>query len=142
MGNYYDELLKNAINRGRRMSEKHLLDMEEQQGDVLILKVIEFLRQNPNPDDDKVHAFAEQLGIDPHKLEAVFYKLATNFSQLGKHRDVPDEKFDPEQLKMGISVEKEHTDCPLLAREIAADHLSECPRYYSFLKEMEKKCKS
>lgn len=50
--------------------------------------------------------------------------------QVGLHRDVPDSAFDPKQLAVGIDVEMEHTDSRAIAREIAADHLSEDPRYY------------
>jgi hypothetical protein len=42
------------------------------------------------------------------------------------------------QLDMGIEVEKEHTSSVKAAREIALDHLSELPDYYSRLKKMEK----
>lgn len=38
---------------------------------------------------------------------------------------------DPEELKMGIEVEMEHTNDPKVAEEIALDHLAEDPRYYS-----------
>jgi hypothetical protein len=55
----------------------------------------------------------------------------------GKHKDVPDEKFDSQQLAMGIEVEKEHTDHPHIAKEIAKDHLAEIPDYYTRLKKME-----
>lgn len=51
-----------------------------------------------------------------------------------------DEGIDPEQLKMGIEVEKEHTSNPYVARMISLAHLSECPRYYDYLKDMEDKC--
>lgn len=54
-----------------------------------------------------------------------------------KHEDVPDEQFDQEQLRMGIEVEKEHTDDPEEAKEIAKDHLVELPDYYTRLKKME-----
>lgn len=37
------------------------------------------------------------------------------------------------QLKQGIKVEKEHTEDVGLAREIALDHLSEVPDYYTRL---------
>ena len=40
------------------------------------------------------------------------------------------EDFDPEALKMGIKVEMEHTDDPMVAMEIAMDHLVEDPEYY------------
>jgi len=48
--------------------------------------------------------------------------------------------LDPEQLGKGVKVEKEHTDDPGLAAEIAKDHLAEHPAdYYDGLEEMEKK---
>lgn len=46
--------------------------------------------------------------------------------------------FDPDQLKMGIEIEREHTTDPEIAKEIAIDHLSEDPHYYTHLKQMEK----
>jgi len=39
-------------------------------------------------------------------------------------------QFDPEQVSRGVKVEMEHTDNPLLAIEIALDHLTEDPNYY------------
>jgi len=51
--------------------------------------------------------------------------------------DRPDSDFDPEQLRMGIKVEKEHTIDAAKAKEIAKDHLSEDPRYYTKLKKIE-----
>jgi hypothetical protein len=49
-----------------------------------------------------------------------------------------DEGVDPEQLKMGIEVEKEHTTNSEVARLIALAHLDELPDYYTRLKKMEK----
>lgn len=46
--------------------------------------------------------------------------------------------FDPEALAKGIKVEMEHTDDEDVAREIAMDHLSEHPGYYTALEDMEK----
>jgi len=37
------------------------------------------------------------------------------------------------QFEMGLEVEKEHTDDPTKAREIALDHLWEDPEYYTKL---------
>jgi len=59
---------------------------------------------------------------------------------VGKHNDVPDEKFSAKELKMGIEVEKEHTDDPIIAKAIAKDHLAECANYYTRLAKMEKDC--
>ena len=44
---------------------------------------------------------------------------------------------DPKQVEMGIKVEMEHTDDPVIAREIAYDHLTEDPRYYDKLATIE-----
>jgi len=68
--------------------------------------------------------------------------------QSKKHKDlVPggraDKKqpkdFDQDQLKKGIFTELEHTDDRSLAKEIAMDHLTEDPKYYDHLQEMEDK---
>lgn len=45
--------------------------------------------------------------------------------------------FDQKELSMGIEHEKEHTNDEDLAREIAMDHLSEDPHYYSNLKKQD-----
>ena len=50
-------------------------------------------------------------------------------------------EYDPEQLKMGIEVEKEHTNDPKIAEKIAKDHLDEIPDYYTRLLKMEKEAK-
>lgn len=52
-----------------------------------------------------------------------------------------EDEFDPEQIKMGMGVEKEHTDDPELAKEIVMDHLVEIPDYYTRLKKMEDEAK-
>lgn len=57
---------------------------------------------------------------------------------VGKHVEVSKDQFDSEQLKMGIEVEKEHTDDENIALEIAKDHLAEIPIYYTLLLQMEK----
>ena len=49
----------------------------------------------------------------------------------------PDIDYDPEQVKMGIEVEKEHTNDPKIAETIAKQHLEEDPHYYTKLKKME-----
>ena len=56
---------------------------------------------------------------------------------VGKHNDVPDDKFDSDQLQAGIKIEMEHTNNPEIAKCIAKDHLSEISDYYTRLKKME-----
>lgn len=46
-------------------------------------------------------------------------------------------QFDPEDLARGIRVEMEHTNDPMIAREIAMDHLTEHENYYDALAVME-----
>lgn len=55
---------------------------------------------------------------------------------LGDHK--PDKLFVRKQLREGAKVEKEHTGSSSKAKEIAKDHLTEYPRYYTALKKMEK----
>lgn len=53
----------------------------------------------------------------------------------------PDRLFIRKQLREGIKVEKEHTPSKSKAKEIAKDHLTEHPKYYSALKKMEDRLK-
>jgi len=45
----------------------------------------------------------------------------------------PDHLFDPQELEKGINVELEHTNDRKTAKEIAKDHLTENPKYYTDL---------
>ena len=105
--------------------------------------VKEFILKNHYPKDKAIHNLAAKLGIEPDELETATYALLTDVltNIPGKHRDVDVSKFDPKQIKMGIGVEKEHTDCPKIAVEIAKDHLAEIPDYYTRLKKMEDEAK-
>lgn len=46
-------------------------------------------------------------------------------------------EYDPEELAIGIDVEKEHTTNEKLAKVIAKQHLAEDPKYYSKLKKID-----
>lgn len=106
-------------------------------------RIIKFFTNNPNPDDDKVHKFAEELGMDPDDLEKDIYAVLTSaIKPVGKHKHIHDSEFDSNELKMGIEVELEHTDSKIISKEIAKDHLAECPDYYTRLERMEEECKS
>lgn len=45
----------------------------------------------------------------------------------------PTSAVDPVQLSLGVQIEMEHTNDPDIAKEIAMDHLTEDPEYYSKL---------
>jgi hypothetical protein len=48
-----------------------------------------------------------------------------------KEKGITEKDVDPEQLKIGIQVEMEHTDDKDLATQIALDHLAEKDTYYT-----------
>ena len=63
----------------------------------------------------------------------------------GKSNETPVE-YDPNELKLGIEIEKEHFSAfglinekliNYLAEKVAKDHLAEFPYYYTALKKME-----
>ena len=115
--------------------------------------VLKWLKDNPNPPDSKVHAFAEKNNYEVDDVEEALYELATKFMKFwtgGRSNKVgvTEKDVDPEQLKMGIKVEYEHTDnedevSTEIAKRIALDHLAEGNKpsenkYYTGLKKMEK----
>lgn len=59
----------------------------------------------------------------------------------GKADYRPNSDFSPKQLEDGQKVEMEHTHAPLVAKEIARDHLAEIPDYYTRLDAMEEEAK-
>jgi len=100
-------------------------------------EIIRWFLKNPYPDDDKVHVFAESLGIDPDKFESEIYAVLSSLLSEGKSKG-KDIDADPTQIEMGIKVEMEHTTIPIISRKIAMDHLAEIPDYYTRLDRMEK----
>lgn len=56
---------------------------------------------------------------------------------LGDHADIL--KMPLDQILIGMDIEKEHTDDPLIALEITLDHLTEDKAYYIKLVKMESK---
>lgn len=60
----------------------------------------------------------------------------------GKADDKSALDYPQDQVEMGVDVEKEHTEDPLIAIEIALDHLEEFPDYYTRLDAMEKEAKA
>lgn len=103
-------------------------------GDGLRCKLVELIADNPNPEDAIIHKFADEQGMDVHKLEAVIYGMISEIIEKGKGGNP-----DPKELAMGIKVEFEHTSCPRLAEYIARAHLKEIKDYYTKLKAMEGK---
>jgi len=69
---------------------------------------------------------------DWDKINAL-HKNATNNINEAKNKLHPNQ-IHPQELRMGIRVEMEHTDDPKKAEKIALDHLAENPFYYTALK--------
>jgi hypothetical protein len=104
--------------------------------------LLEFFKKNRYPKDSEVHAFADEMGVPEEELEQAVYSILTDFLAAGERYKNPDVPIDPKQLRMGIKVEMEHTDCPLISERIALDHLVEFPDYYSRLEKMEQEGES
>lgn len=141
-----------AVDEPEKEDESEDTSKDESDDPDIKNEVIQFLRDNPNPEDEEFHEWVEERGYNIHEVEDIMYQLATDAVRAdsedddlvpgGKADDVPDEDFPMEQLLKGIKVEMEHTDDPDLAKEIATDHLEEFDDYYDALAEMEDELKS
>lgn len=77
----------------------------------------------------------EYLKAAEAKEEAVLNEGVTEDKLPGGQGDkLKPEDVDPKELEMGIKYELDHTKDKQIAQEIALDHLSEDPKYYTKLK--------
>jgi hypothetical protein len=76
---------------------------------------------------------------DKDKAEAACSKGDAEDGQVALTEEDPrsDEKYDQDELKMGVDLEKEHTSDEKVARKMVKDHLDENPKYYSEFKKFE-----
>lgn len=83
MPDYYTKLAK--MEREGGVKEESTVTKDVQKGMFedrdLEAKVVSWLKENPNPKDDEVHAFSKELKVSPHDLEAVFYKIASEVAK-------------------------------------------------------------
>ena len=49
-------------------------------------EVVSFLKRNPNPNDMKLHKWAERKKYNVHKVEELIYRIATEYVKEGKRR--------------------------------------------------------
>lgn len=113
-----------------KLIENYLMSINE--GEDVQNKIIEFFQKNKIQSDEQIHDFASKLGIPSSRLEVEIYKLLYTLINL-KHGNDPDDKFDPKELTMGIEIEKEHIDNPVISKMISKAHLDEDPKYYTKL---------
>jgi hypothetical protein len=137
-------ILKDRLGRDLEASCRRVRSAQNEALKVTELekKVAQFLSDNPNPDDEKFHKWAEGEKLDVHKAEAAAYRLASvasSFVLAGRAQELKlkSSGVSPEELKMGVSVEMEHTTSKEMAERIALDHLAEVKDYYTRLKKME-----
>lgn len=100
-----------------------------------------------NSDDDYmiVHSKGMEYRVhveDIEPLPRTFRKMYADKIPGGLGDKKKDSDFPPKALEKGRKVEKEHTDDPDIADEIAKDHLTESSEYYDELEKMEKKLSS
>lgn len=90
------------------------------------------------PTDNIIHQKAEEWNYPKDVVEDEIYGFLYDFFSGGNYiKKGKGLSFDPEQLKMGIAVEYEHTNCKMISERIALDHLTEIPDYYTRLDKME-----
>lgn len=95
-----------------------------------INKKVKIKEEDDAPEDGMdVH----ELGDEPEDIEVMMQAKDDAGDELegGLADDKSAKEFDPEQIKLGLKVEMEHTDDPMVAIEIAMDHLMEDPEYYT-----------
>jgi len=90
-----EEHLEEDIKRGMTEEEE---EEKKPKKKASVADVIEFLKKNPNPKDEDVHAWAEENGYEIHGLEAIFYKLASDHVKMISKEENKD-SMDDEGIK-------------------------------------------
>jgi hypothetical protein len=96
---------------------------------------------NENEDeDDEIEAMIKKMEDEKAGEEAVMSQFDPMEEELNEAKkkeakaELHPNKIHPQELRMGIRVELEHTDDLDKAKKIALDHLAENPFYYTALK--------
>jgi len=95
-------------------------------------------------DDDSFQKL-DGTGLISPVLKEMYGKiqdLNRKLADLEAMTDANGHMHNPKEMQMGLEVEKEHTDDPHVAAQIADDHLEEMPNYYTKLKQMESEGKA
>ena len=151
----YVKLIKDAANQAYAMTltafnETEMLAEDKEKSDYPDPIGKEFSPKKKYPKEKKKHSnkvkLSEEEEITPEENpeETPMNGGEENIEQIAKEKEEAGEEipggkgegkspleFDPEQIKKGMQVEMEHTDDPMVSLEIALDHLSEDPEYYT-----------
>lgn len=99
-----------------------------------------FVENKPPYKDVLVHSLAAQLGMDPDEIEERIYNMFGSLVGGGRSQGKDPGGIPPEILKVGMDIEAEHSDNPMIQKKIVWDHVAEMgPEYYVELPKMEKK---
>ena len=127
-----------------------IFDLDEEKDNNHEELIIQFLKDNPFPEDSELHAWAEEQGLNVHEVETQIYKLATLFVKFwtggrANKKGLTLNDIPKDELKKGIQVELEHLDnddvfSKMIAARISLDHWAESQpeSYYDPLLDMEK----
>jgi len=88
-------------------------------------------------EDDELEAMIKKMEQEKEGEEAImsqFDPMEEDQLNEGKGKELHPNQINPDELRMGIRVELEHTDDLDKAKKIALDHLAENPYYYTALK--------
>lgn len=107
-------------------------------------KIVELFTSESKISESDVEKLLKEIKIDRTEFDSIVYNLLTSFFNKGRYnKSNKKHKFDKKELEMGLAVEMEHTNDPIIAEKIAKDHLTEKPGtgnndgYYSLLERME-----
>jgi len=112
------------------------MNMETMKRGLLRIYCLGYLQSDPNPTGESLALLAQLSGYTLEEVHREVFAIAAEmaaFLASGRHTELNQEP-DPEQVRQGMEIEKEHTSNALIAQKIALDHLVEHPDYYTKLK--------
>ena len=120
---------------------KGLQDIEEDSEDIIARekKAMSGLEESPEQRLARLQKLKREINRVKKKTNTYGAKkrIEEDMIEGGLGDKVPRSKFNKNSVNKGIKIEMEHTDNPVIAAEIARDHLTEDPQYYEKLERME-----
>lgn len=88
-----------------------LMQMEKQDME-LSQKLIDFFRDNPNPTDEQIHAFATEQGMTPDDVEEQIYSMISDFVR-GKEKGTTNKETNERDPQISIQRQHQQREAPL-----------------------------
>jgi hypothetical protein len=108
---------------------------------VVAERIIEdYLNVNEGDEEDEMDDLIKKIGQEEEEEKAIkggfgiYDPLKEGRKKQEPKKELHPNQIHPQELRMGIKVELEHTDDLNKAKKIALDHLAENPFYYTALK--------